>query len=114
MHKVSLAHIVAGNDYISVVCVLSFKDSVASETSELQSKVQFRKYVLGGKHTDVRLFFFLVREEGSPVCEFGVRSLGVVVRKGLRRVAVSLERSIEDGIVCLCPLEIVVGHFRRT
>ena len=75
-------------------------------------QVQRRSDVLGRKNLYVLFLLFLVGEEGSPVGEFRIWRLGIVVWKRFRTVIVALVRRIEDGIVCLFSFKIVVSQYR--
>ena len=114
MHLVLLSEIVCGYHGRSVVGILSTEHTAASESLVFKCQVEGRSDVLGRKDLDVGFFLFLSREQCAPVCKLSMRSLRVVLWKGLGRVCVWSISGIEDRIVFLRPLEVVVILYRRT
>ena len=113
MHHIPLAKVVGCHYSGSVVGILPSEHTLASELAVLKEDIELRGNVLCRAHSDAGLFLVLVGEQGSPIAELRVRSLGVELREGLRSVGVQVVRSVEDGVVYLLSLEIVVELGRR-
>ena len=112
MHEVFLAGIVGRHYGVSVVYVLPFEHTVASEPGVLKHYVQLGSYVLCSEDLDVGLLLLLVGEQCSVVVQFRVGRLCVVLRKVFRSVAPYLIRGIEDGVLLFLPLEVIVQFDR--
>ena len=108
MHHIPLAKVVGCHYSGSVVGVLPSEHTFASELAVFKEDIELRGNVLCRAHPDAGLFLFLVGEQGSPIAELRVRSLGVELREGLRSVGVQLVRSVEDCVIYLFSLEVVV------
>ena len=113
MHHIPLAKVVGCHYSGSVVGVLPSEHTLASELAVLKEDIELRGNVLCRAYPDAGLFLVLVGEQGAPIAELRVRSLGVELREGLRSVGVQVVRSVEDGVVYLLSLEIVVELGRR-
>ena len=108
MHEILLASVVCCDHSCSVVGILSLQHTVSSEPVIFQGEVEAWSDVLGREYLDIGFFLLLVREQGAPVGEFSVRSLCVVLREIVSRVAVHLIWCVEYRVVLFLSFEIIV------
>ena len=114
MHEVLLAHIVGCRNECPVVYILSLEHTVTSELRILKGQIELRSDVLGSEYLDVRLFLFLIGEQGACIRQLGVWSLCVVHRESLRRETPYLVRGKIFCVLIQVPFEEIVSLRRRT
>ena len=112
MKEVLPAHVVGAYDAGPVVHILVLQHSVRTGPVILEGEVPGREEVLGGQYVKLVLGPLGVGEEGSPICQLGVRGLRVVHRKGVRIVCPGLVRGEERYSLAAFPLGEIVGHER--
>ena len=114
VHHILLSEVVEADNGVAVGYVLSLEHSLASKLIEPESQIKGRKNVLRGPHSHVHLFLFVLCKQGSPIGEFRVRSLRVVLRERRCGEAVVAVRSVENRIVLFFAFEVVVVLGGRT
>ena len=104
MQEIFPAHVVGADDAGTVVHILIFQHAVGAGPVIFESEVPGREEVLCGEYMKLILSPFRIGEECSPVCQFGVRGLGVVHREIVRIVGPGLVRGVERDAFLAFPL----------